>query len=346
MAITSNLAGLHASPAFTADCDPPALSGSVPSSLVSAPGAVFGPIDPSWLGLMGGQFADGFGDLTWFERVHVEPYYRDLGFVISAQTIVVRVWNASRFAEIVAYGAEVRGDEGASLDDPGPFPLVFLPGRQRSFDLIVSEDGPPQFANQVVFFFPGVADAEADFNLIGIRVVPFPIDPSGDIVEGYGYLTRVISSMSDDEQRAALRDVPVRSWTFDFVLSGRDTRLARSLLYGWSAQPFGVPIWYEETRLTSNASAGALSISADTTERDWLDLGLLWVSPWQWEAVLIDAVASGSLTLGSALLADWPAGSKLYPMRLARVEARQIFNRRNLENAVSRITFRGEDYTR
>lgn len=346
MAITPLLNGAHAGAVIAAAMVLPAVSGVVPSGIVRGPGAAFGAIDVSWLGAMPGDFVDGFGDLTWFERIHVEPYYRDLGFVISAQTIPVYVWNASRFATATATGAEVRGDEGASLVSPPAFPLQFLPGRQRIFSLLISEDGAPQFGNQLVFQFPGVPEAEADFNLTGIRVIPFPIDPSGTITEGYGYLTRIITSHAEQEQRAALRSIPRRGWSFEFVLIGRDHRLAQSMLHGWGAQPFGLPIWYEETVLTSSASAGALSLSADTTLRDWDEFALLWASPHQWEAILIDSLNATTLTLGSALLANWPASTRLYPMRIARVDARQILERRGLETALMRVAFRGEDWRR
>jgi len=322
----------------------PVRSGVAPAALLESPGAEFGPVSASWLDVTAGRRAFGFGEITWFERIHVEPFYRDFGFLISDQVLVVRVWNASRTTERIATDYVVEGDEGASLDAPPSFPLRFMSMRQREFDFLVSEDGPPQFSNQLIFEFPGVDDLEVDLNVEGIRVLPFPIDPSGEIVEGYGYLTRIIASLADHEQRAALREVPRRSWSFDFVLVGRDSRLSQALLHGWSAQPFGVPIWYEETRLTSAVSAGALSIPADTTLRDWGDLAILWASPRQWEAVLISAVSAGSITLVAELLGDWPVATRLYPLRLARVEARQQVERRGLESALMRVTFRGEDW--
>jgi len=62
--------------------------------------------------------------------------------------------------------------------------------------------------------------------------------------------------------------------------------------------------------------------------------------------VLIESVAASSITLGSALLSNWPINSKLYPMRIARVDARQILEWRGLETALMRVSFRGEDWQR
>lgn len=326
----------------------PALSGVAPVELAAAPGAVFGPVDASWLPTFVGELAQGHGEITWFERIHVEPYYQDLGFLVQAQTIVVRVWNAHRYAARIATGYTIEGDEGTEITSPPAFPLQFMPGEQRAFNYLVSEDGPPQFTTRLFFEFPasGQDAAELDLNIEGIRVVPFPIDPSGEITEGYGYLTRILSSLSDNEQRAALRSIPRRSWRFEFVLIGRDHRLAQALFHGWAAQPFGLPIWYEETRTTAAISAGGLSIPCDTTLRDWHELAILWASPHQWEAVLISSVSAGALTLGSELLAAWPANTRVYPMRLARIESRQTLDRRGLETAVMRIAFTGEDWRR
>lgn len=324
----------------------PALSGLAPMSLASVPGAEFGPVDASGVAAQAGRRAHGFGEVTWFERIHVEPYYYDFGFLISAQVLVVRVWNASRTTERIATGAVVTGDEGARLDDPPAFPLRFMSMRQRSFDFEVSEDGPPNFTNRLIFSFPGFDDSELDLNVEGIRVVPFPIDPSGDVVEGYGYLTRILTSIAEYEQRAALRVIPRRSWSFDFVLVGRDHRLAQALLHGWSAQPFGLPMWYDETRLTSSAAVGASTISCDTTLRDWDELAIIWSSPTSWEAVLIESITDTAITLGAELLQSWPANTRVYPMRLARIEARQQVERRSLDTALMRTTFRGEDWSR
>lgn len=349
MTIASPIIGSHAGEA-------PALANAAmvfpdpalqaPVALLAAPGERFGSVDHSWPNTQAGQLAQGHGEITWFERIHVEPYYSDLGFLVSAQTIVVRVWNADRNAARIASGYTIAGDEGTSLDNPPSFPLQWMPGQQRSFDYLVTEDGPPTFANQLIFHFAGFLDVETDLNIEGVRVVPFSIDPSGAILERYGYLTRILSSHAQHEQRAALRSIPRRSWSFDFVLVGRDHRLAQALLHGWSAQPFGLPIWYEETRLTAQATAGATSIACDTTLRDWDELAILWSSPHVWEAVLIESVAPSAITLGAQLQATWPANTRLYPMRLARIEARQVLERRGLETAVMRTTFQGEDWRR
>lgn len=349
MAVSAPLRALHAAAAGAlsgADLDLPALSALPPVALIASGGVAFGPVDASWIGAMRGRRAHGFGEVTWFERIHVEPYYHDFGFLISTQVLVVRVWNASRTSERIASGYVVSGDEGASLDDPPSFPLRFMSMRQRSFDFTVTEDGPPQFTNRLVFEFPGIDDAEVDLNVEGIRVVPFPIDPSGDIVEGYGYLTRILTSIAEHEQRAALRAVPRRSWSFDFVLVGRDHRLAQALLHGWSAQPFGLPVWYDETTLDAGVSAGGTTLTLDTTLRDWDELAILWASPVVWEAVLIESITDTSITLAAELLADWPASTKVYPLRLARIEARQLIEHRGLETSVMRATFKGEDYLR
>lgn len=301
---------------------------------------------PSWLQALVGRVVDEFGARTWWERVHVSPYYRDFGFHLSTQQITVYVWNASRRRARSSYEYEITGEDGVTLISPPAFPLHFATGLEYGFTVEVSEDGAPNFENNLIFRFADFGDAETDALLEGIRVVPFPIDPSGFIRESYGYLTRIITSMTDTEQRAALREIPVRGWSFDFVLTQRDMRIAQALNYGWSSRPFGVPIWYEETTLSAAVSAGDTVLPADVDLRAWDELALLWANAWTFEAVLISDITSNGLELGNQLLADWPAGTKLYPVRLARIDSRTVYQQRDLDHADASITFRGEDWRR
>ncbi len=344
-------AGLHSEQAGVldaADLDTPVaqgLTGVVVSPVLdSVTGTGRSNVIPSWEQSVVGRLSELFGALTWWERIHVTPFSRDFGFHLSTQQISVYVWNASRLVARISSDYEVTGEDGVSLVSPPNFPLHFPAGDEVEFTVEVSEDGAPDFLNNVVFRFPNFTDGETDAVLFGTRVVPWPIDPSGFITEGYGYLTRIIRSMSDAEQRAALKREPVRTWTFDFVLVGRDSRVAQALLYGWSARPFGLPMWYEETVLDAAVSAGETVLPADVDLRDWDQFALLWQNPWTYEAVLIEDVTSNGLELGTSLLADWPAGTRLYPVRLARIDARSQLSYRSLESATYRVTFRAESW--
>ena len=301
---------------------------------------------PSWEQTVLGDLVDSFGAVTWWERIHVTPYARDFGFHLATALVSVYVWNASRLVSRTSYEYDVDGEDGVSVSSPPTFPLHFPVGFEYEFTVEVSEDGAPNFENNVIFRFPGFTDAESDAFFEGVRVVPFPVDPSGFISEGYRYLTRIITSMSDAEQRAALRSVPVRTWSFDFVLTERDMRIASALIYGWSSRPFGLPIWYEETELDVAVSAGATSIQCDTDLRDWHELALLRLNSYTYEAILIEDVNSNGIDLGNELLNDWPEGTKVYPVRLARVDPTSALNFAGLESANGRIVFRGEDWNR
>jgi hypothetical protein len=291
-----------------------------------------------------------FGDDVHFERVHVEPVSNDAGFVVSPQQLTLRAWNASRYRAVFAVAYEVTGDSGVELQSPPSVPQHFPPLFQQDYTVFVDDSGPANFENTVIIRFEDVfgaaiPDAETDALYFGVRVVPFPLDPAGDVLERYGYLTRILQSGNGNEQRAGLRRIPVRGWTLEFVMPRAESRLAHSLIHGWQHRAFGLPIWYDETVLESGAAAGATTLFAETIDRVWGNLAILWQDPETWEVLQVSGADSGIVTLDAVLLSAWPAGSKLYPVHLARMRDRQPVNWRGLDVALMRAEFDGEDWS-
>lgn len=162
-----------------------------------------------------------------------------------------------------------------------------------------------------------------DFEIIieGSRVTPWLYRPDGGILERLEWLTDVIPSYSGREQRIALRGFPRRTLEFATTLVMRERRTAENLLHNWQGRAFGIPVWMDSQALTSPLSAGAQSISIDTTTRDFRVGGIVGVStgPHTFEVAQVSQVASGSVTLAAPLAQSWPVGAEVYPMRAARL---------------------------
>lgn len=129
----------------------------------------------------------------------------------------------------------------------------------------------------------------------------WPFCPRPVFSESLRWSSGVIATYAA-EQRQRFTDAPRQGLSLGHVMSFRQFELAKLLVELTAQNAWQVPLWYERQRVT--VSAGASSIPVDTTASDYRAGGyaFLWRSDEQCEAVLIDAVNAGSLTLdGSAL---------------------------------------------
>jgi hypothetical protein len=144
-------------------------------------------------------------------------------------------------------------------------------------------------------------------------------DPPRERLE---WKTDVMEAWDGTEQRVRLREYPRQSCEFTVTAAGMERRKLSSALWDWQAKDWHMPIWHDETRLTSGVSAGATTLACDTRWRNWFVGGPVVISDGaRAEAVTLSAVASdSSLTVGATTL-NWPAGSRCAPARLARITA-------------------------
>lgn len=143
----------------------------------------------------------------------------------------------------------------------------------------------------------------------------WPFIPGQEVNEALEWRTDVIRARGT-EQRIALRTAPRQSFEFSHPLTQRQYARARALIYGVGLGELLLPVWPERTRLS--VSAGATSIAFDTAGCDYRDGGsvVLWANDEQHEAVTIDAVSPGGLTLAAPVAQDY-ASALVMPARLA-----------------------------
>lgn len=113
---------------------------------------------------------------------------------------------------------------------------------------------------------------------------------------------------------------PDRALSFG-VKAGRhgDRQLADALLAGHRGR-WLLPIWPDVQRLAAAVDDGDVFIGCAAEGYDFVAGGkaLLYAAPTRWEVVAIDSIEAGGLGLADALAADWPRGTRLYPLRWAR----------------------------
>lgn len=124
----------------------------------------------------------------------------------------------------------------------------------------------------------------------------WPFCPREDFTEALAWYTDVLPTYSA-EQRIRLTNAPRQSFAYSHAFTPRQYERAKLMMQNSGAAIWYLPVWAERQRVSVGAGAG--SITVDTTASDYRagSVAMLWASDEEYELVITDAVASGSLTL-------------------------------------------------
>ena len=100
-----------------------------------------------------------------------------------------------------------------------------------------------------------------------------------------------------------------------------ERRLLDSVATDIGVRQIHLPIYPDMQRLGAPIVAGVSSIPCATDGYDFVAGGfaLLWQSATAWELLDVDAISSGALHLSVPTVNPWAAGTRLYPVRVARL---------------------------
>lgn len=287
-----------------------------------------------------GDFVPTFFN-DWYNRVHFIPSRLDLGNLLSSQNREVILWNA--FLEDVnvsSFGA-VNAD-GISVTQPIATPYNAIPLSMNRYILAVNVSGPPSILASLHWTIEGV---DYTVPITGRRTVIWPFGPNWktEVEDTLEYLTHVETAFDRTEQRFAGRAVPRRILEYTTQITGRYTQLFESYMFGWADRLFAVPLWQEPAKLNSAAGVGDVVLAIDTAGRSFKDDGLLVVfqNPLTYEAMEIDTVSAGSVTLKKGLDFAWAAGTRVYPVMISKLEQRNRAQRVAEDKLIMPVRFVG-----
>jgi hypothetical protein len=154
--------------------------------------------------------------------------------------------------------------------------------------------------------------------------VPWPLAPdwSAGVRESLGWLTEILAAkITAYTQHRSLRLSPRRTFTFDVIADGQGRRVVDALLFDQGARLWDLPIWPDVQRLGVAVQADDPVIPCRTSGFDFVAGGraLLRRDVNAFEVVTIDAVLGNGLTLQTPLQSTWAPGTRIFPLRLARV---------------------------
>ncbi len=274
--------------------------------------------DPVELPVTGTTLPVFFDD--WYNRIHLNPKVIDLFNVVTDQTRSIVLWNGYLTNKTLT-STEFPSGQGISVLSPVGTPYTIRPLETLQYTLFVSTDGPPTLDADLIWNIVGEEDFVVSVTGRRIIVWPFPPNWSQPYAESLEWLTDIIESFSGDEQRYALRTKPRRIFEYSSVVKKEEAAIADNLLWGWQNRNYAVPLWFDKTSLTSAALVGTTVLALDTTNRGFFTGGLLLLinGPMDYEAIEVSSVSGSSVTLAKPLERAWAAGTKVYPLNIARL---------------------------
>lgn len=286
--------------------------------------------------LQGQQIAAFGGDL--YEKIHVSAALLALGNVIGLQERTVNVWNAYTRAQILA-AIELQNAEGITVLGPAA-PRQFGPLEEQTYTVRVATSGPATVDASIVFDF---GPYDLTIAVTGSRVTAWSFIPdwSRGILERIDWKSDVLQSYDGSEQRGALRLGPRKSWEFEAFFEGKARRYAESLIWGWGARTWALPVWPDGQGLAAPLAAGSNVVPLSTATRDFRAGGLVVIlgDAFTFEVAEVDSVFADRIQLKRQTAGAWPQGAMVYPARLAQIMDRVTADRWSGDASGLRVSF-------
>ena len=156
---------------------------------------------------------------------------------------------------------------------------------------------------------------------------PFPPDWKTPFAETLGFNSWVTVAEDRSETTGSRSgNRPRRS--FEYVLTTRQskhTQRVRNLIASWQGRFFEVPHWAEKSKLTAPVAAGADILFLDTSGLTLVagQRVALYRSVDSYELATVESFDASTITLTANLFYDWPAGTKVYSVFYAILDAGQ-----------------------
>lgn len=153
--------------------------------------------------------------------------------------------------------------------------------------------------------------------------VPWPVPPdwANGVRERLGWLTDVIQAKNGKRQKRELRLAPRRVFDFEVIADEQLRRVLDALLMEHGGKYFMLPIWHDVQLLDTPLAAGQSFVTCRTVGFEFVQEGyaLLWLAINQWQLVGIADIEEDGLQLGTLTSREWPLGTRIYPVRRARL---------------------------
>jgi hypothetical protein len=273
----------------------------------------------------------------WFEHSHILPRVKiEFGNILTLVEDTFEIYSAFRFQQVTLASITNNADPGMDLPDISTPETVGPQGsllRSTSTDnsagtglgtlvktrLQALQDGLPNFDTNIIFNFSAPAE-DVELLVSGSRIVFLPLEYEAPCTEVLAFLTDVITALDGREQRHAMRKNPRQIFKVTYRLTGNDKQRMKALLFDWTDNLFGFPLWHERLQLTAAVSAGATVYSvagADDVDLRVGGLAVVFTDAATFDVISISAKTDTSITAADPSVNGYPAGTTIMPLRTA-----------------------------
>lgn len=176
--------------------------------------------------------------------------------------------------------------------------------------------------------------------------IPWTFATGGTVSETLTWLTDVLPAVTGPEQTRRLREAPRAAVSFNGLESGRNRRWMETLLNANGAGRWQAPLVMDSASLVAPLAAASTSVPVATDYLRFVAGGhalLIAADPRRYEVVAIDAVGPSALTLAAPTVFAWGAGTRVLPLRQARLDGMPTLSRFTGDDVPVQVNFRLEE---
>jgi hypothetical protein len=171
-------------------------------------------------------------------------------------------------------------------------------------------------------------------------ILPWAPDWADGVQEALSWKMGSVMSKSGVEDRRSVRRDPRQRIEFSTLVEPDDVPLLQSLLLGWGAQTWAVPLWYGQCRLSAVALAGDNVLAVGGGTASLFQVGnwaLVWSDSRTMGYAQVLSFDDTSVTLATDLVGNFPIGAKVVPLQFMTLQASQSFS--PLTSGVTKISW-------
>lgn len=189
---------------------------------------------------------------------------------------------------------------------------------------------------------PALGDARRNYPV-------FPLLPNwqGGVTERLEWMTEILPSESDVEQRRSQRRYARRSIEASFLRKGVNRQRLDYFFNGMGKAEVLLPLWHEQFPLGANLGSTLALPAGTAAQREFLPgtLALVYESPTEFEVLTISGVdySTDTVSFASPPLGSWGVGHRVIPLRVARLLDAVQFENLTDEVATARARFSLKD---
>lgn len=157
-----------------------------------------------------------------------------------------------------------------------------------------------------------------------LPVFPFRVNWENGVIERLMFKSPILRAEEGAEQRRSVRPTPRRAIEADFLLYGPERAFFDLYMHGLSAQTVLVPFYWDLGITTAAAAMGSTDRLEFDTRWTEFEVGKLALiqgrTALEYEVVEIDAIDDDGLDLVAPVTRNWPAGSRVMPLRRGLID--------------------------